>query len=672
MRFYLNPKNWPIALKISLGVLISSLIPVVFIGYFNFTGSVKTIEDSEYRNIELLATATADRLNQLMLDNTIAAAQLSSDTEIITLVSNPAGALDAVRASVSASLTRILVSNSQYEYVYLLDKTGKVIISRQLSSVPSVEGQSFANRDYFTETMKGKPYIDVLVEPTSKKLGFYFSSPVLGTDGKPVGVSIVKLKGEAITDIINQFKVGKTGFAFLVNQDDVVVSAPNEEWYYSSLAPLSRDVELQIGQRFMLSGCEDSKNLNNCKVKSLNLPNLAQVISNTNTPAGTSGANARYGSYISPTDGSEQIIGVANTTQLNWRVVVDEAKSEFTAPLTFLALRILLGVLVISSLAMIGGILLARVITQPLGKLSQVAQAIQNGSAPHPEELVAVMQQGDEVGHLALIFNGMLKSMEARASELHAINVVSRKISSSFNIGNTLTLLLNSVRSVVPYDRALVMLYDPNTEQFCTRAVGDGRGSYLNRVWDEADTPAIHSKNEAFLQRFFVNRKNETLMVLEPDLNQAAESATTYAVEWGDFEARSYLGAPLLFKDETIGVIELASAQAESFNANHARVLELIAGQAAIAVRNALDVEHREAELRRQIDELRVEVDESKKLKNVEEIVGSDFFQELSSKAEKIRQRRQEERDDDAESADTSPADISRKGEPGSDTSGEK
>jgi transcriptional regulator with GAF, ATPase, and Fis domain len=154
------------------------------------------------------------------------------------------------------------------------------------------------------------------------------------------------------------------------------------------------------------------------------------------------------------------------------------------------------------------------------------------------------------------------------------------------------------------------------------------------------------SGNDGYLQRFFENRKNETFLALKPDLNQASEDALIYAVEWGDFEAHSYLGMPLLFKDEMIGVIELASAKNDCFNNNHSRVLELIAGQAAIVIRNALDVERREAELRRQIDELKIEVDEGKKQKNVEEIVESDFFQALSSKADKIRQRREEERND--------------------------
>jgi HAMP domain-containing protein len=479
MSSYLNPKNWPIMFKISVALLGASLIPVILVAYFNLTGSVKTVETSEYRNLGLLAAATAERLDQLMLDNVIAATQLGSDTEIITLVSDPANAPADVRASVSASLMRILVSNPQYEYVYLLDKNGKVIISRQLDSVPTVEGQAFGNRAYYLETMKGKTYIDVLVGRTSKKLGFYFSAPVLGSAGKPIGVAIIKLKGEAITDIINKFKAGSTGYAFLVDQDGVIVSHPNANWYYHSLMPLSQDEQLKVGQRFMLSGCEDSKNLTNCKVASLNLAALDAAIEGSDV--------VRNATYTLPSDGTQRIVGLANTKQLNWSVGVDEAKQEFTAPINQLAEQTMLSVLGIGILAVIGGIFLASVITRPIGKLSLAAQAVQRGETSQPEGFAAVMQQGDEVGHLALVFNNMVMALHARVSELHTINMVSRTISSSFNIGNTLTLVLNSLRTVVPYDRALVLLYDPKKDEFYTRATADGRGFHLNQVWDQDD-----------------------------------------------------------------------------------------------------------------------------------------------------------------------------------------
>jgi len=206
---------------------------------------------------------------------------------------------------------------------------------------------------------------------------------------------------------------------------------------------------------------------------------------------------------------------------------------------------------------------------------------------------------------------------------------------------------------VVPFDRGLVLVYDPKKDEFYTRATADGRGFHLNRVWSQDDHPIVHSRDENHIQQFFKKQmtgSNPTLGmgniqnyggVLIPDLSLVPDAELEYAREWEDFAPRAYLGVPLLFKDEIIGVIELASAQAGSFTPDHERVLELIAGQAAVALRNALDVELRETELRKQIDELQIVIDEGKKQKYVNEIVESDFFQELTTKAQKIRQKRQ-------------------------------
>jgi hypothetical protein len=644
MSFYLHLKNWPIMIKISAALLGASLIPVIFVAFYGFTSSVATIEKTEYYNLELLAGATAERLDQLMIDNLVAATQLSSDNEIIALVSDPANVSESVRASVSSSLTRILVTNPQYEYVYLMDKNGKVIMSKQLSSTPSVEGKDFSTRAYYLEAMKGKSYIDVLVGGVSNKLGFYFSAPVLGDDGKPVGVAIVKLKGEAITDIINKLKPGNTGYAFLVDQDGVVVSHPNPNWFYHSLIPLTRDAELRVGQRFRLSGCEDPKNLTNCKVQSLNLSPLASVVGGSD--------EVRHVTYRLPSDGSERIVGIANTsTQLNWSVGVDEAKDDFIAPLKQLARQTFLIVFVIGILAVIGGIILARLITHPLGKLSLAAQAVEQGGTLQSEGFASVMRRGDEVGRLAVVFNNMVKALDARVSELNTLNVVTRTISSSYNIGNTLALVLNSLRNVVPYDRALVLLYDPQKDEFYTRATADGRGFYLNRVWSQYDRPAIHTRDENHIQQFFDKRqlaskltmgRDQTIGIMISDIDLVPDTELDYTREWPDFEPKSYLGVPLLFKEDIVGVIEFASAHTGCFTTDHEHFLRLIAGQAGVAVHNALDVEMRETELRKQIDELQMQIviDEGKKQKNVNEIIESDFFQELTSKAMKIRQKR--------------------------------
>lgn len=326
---------------------------------------------------------------------------------------------------------------------------------------------------------------------------------------------------------------------------------------------------------------------------------------------------------------------------LNWSFVVSQANQGFTTPLNRLALETVISTvisMVVFSLLVLGlGILLGRAITQPLDKLAFAAKAVEQGGTYHPEHFAAVLTQGDELGHLARVFNTMMAALDSRVAELRTINRVSRKISSSVDIANTLTLVLNSILNVVPYDRASVLLYNAQTEEFSIRATRDENGLHL---FSEGAKQTIQRRFAGHLGRFFNIRNETSLTMLNPDARLVPGSDAVFQTEWGDFKHKAYLGAPLQSGDQTFGVIELANATAGSFTLDHERVLELVAGQAAIAVRNALDVEQRETELRKQIDELKIAIDETKKQKYVSEIVESDFFQVLTEKAKSIREQR--------------------------------
>jgi len=51
-------------------------------------------------------------------------------------------------------------------------------------------------------------------------------------------------------------------------------------------------------------------------------------------------------------------------------------------------------------------------------------------------------------------------------------------------------------------------------------------------------------------------------------------------------------------------------------------------------------VYQRELKLRLQVEKLKIEIDENKRSKQVEEIVETDFFRDLQSKADQMRKRR--------------------------------
>jgi CRP-like cAMP-binding protein len=67
-----------------------------------------------------------------------------------------------------------------------------------------------------------------------------------------------------------------------------------------------------------------------------------------------------------------------------------------------------------------------------------------------------------------------------------------------------------------------------------------------------------------------------------------------------------------------------------------------IAALAAGFAQMAAQVQKREEELRKEIMQLRIEIDEAKRQKQVSEIVETDFFQDLQSKARSMRKQRGE------------------------------
>jgi transcriptional regulator with GAF, ATPase, and Fis domain len=99
------------------------------------------------------------------------------------------------------------------------------------------------------------------------------------------------------------------------------------------------------------------------------------------------------------------------------------------------------------------------------------------------------------------------------------------------------------------------------------------------------------------------------------------------------------LSAPFKSKETVLGVITLAQTGAGTmFTAGDEKLLTALASQAGVAIANALTVQKREEQLRQQIQELKIEIDEAKKLKEVAHITESDYFRHLQENAQRMRQ----------------------------------
>jgi GAF domain-containing protein len=101
----------------------------------------------------------------------------------------------------------------------------------------------------------------------------------------------------------------------------------------------------------------------------------------------------------------------------------------------------------------------------------------------------------------------------------------------------------------------------------------------------------------------------------------------------------SFLGIPLLLGDRVIGTLTLVHREPGRFTEDERWQLNKLAGQASIAIDNAIQVKQREEVLKAQIRELKVEIDAGRINEEVDQITGSDYFQSLQAHAAKMRNR---------------------------------
>lgn len=107
----------------------------------------------------------------------------------------------------------------------------------------------------------------------------------------------------------------------------------------------------------------------------------------------------------------------------------------------------------------------------------------------------------------------------------------------------------------------------------------------------------------------------------------------------------SLVCAPLKTKNQTIGVIALGvGGGGVAYMAADLKLLNTVASQATPAIENALlyekalrEAREREERLQQQIQALRIELDEVRQTKQVEEITETNYFQQLRSKADNLR-----------------------------------
>jgi serine/threonine protein kinase/HAMP domain-containing protein len=390
-RAFVRPASWPIAVKMTLAMMATALLPMMITAYYNSEKTQEHVAAVELRNLEQLAQSTAGRISQLLGDSRNLADYVGTDDDFVAFLQKP------TKAGVDATLGKLqglIKSNPDIQFTMVMDPAGNAIVATD----PNVMGKNFKFREYFKVAMEGRPFMTgIIVGAVAGAAGVFYSRPVFDPGGKVIGAVVMRIKAEPIGRILANTKVGSDRLPFLVDEDGVVVWHADEKQMFKSLVPLSKEQldEIVADQRFRRP-----------KIDSLNQPILARSMVGAKSPGNVA--------YFSSVAQREEIAGFAPVPGTTWVVGVSESRDYFSDPLNRLFQNTLVSVALAGTVFLLLAMLFARSIVQPIQRLTTAAHALKGGDYDNAN--IAV-RSNDEVGQLARTFNVMIDVLRQRERE---------------------------------------------------------------------------------------------------------------------------------------------------------------------------------------------------------------------------------------------------------------
>lgn len=289
--------------------------------------------------------------------------------------------------------------------------------------------------------------------------------------------------------------------------------------------------------------------------------------------------------------------------------------------------------------------------SKTLIRIMQAVRAVETGEYT-PDILKDISNLNDEMGQLAKMLDRMARSVSFRDNQLHLLRKVipiGVSLSAEKDFNRLLETLVVEAQSVTHADAGTLYLVEDNLLKFVIL-----RNTSLNlAMGGTSGTPISFYPVKLYNDNGSENRAN--VASYSALTHKRVTIADAYTADGFDFSgtkafdektkyrSKSFLTVPLENKEgNVIGVLQLINAKntetGEVIPFSEDDVLEAL----VLLATAALDGYIREASLRQEIAKLRIEIDETRRERQVQEITDTAYFRELKDKATQLRNRKRE------------------------------
>jgi diguanylate cyclase (GGDEF)-like protein/putative nucleotidyltransferase with HDIG domain len=167
------------------------------------------------------------------------------------------------------------------------------------------------------------------------------------------------------------------------------------------------------------------------------------------------------------------------------------------------------------------------------------------------------------------------RSITEAQREVFALHEIAQTIGSSLNLNDTVTLVSNKLRAIVPFDTCIIFVVDEKS----------GRATAVHVAGEDADVFSHRRLNVGDGITGWVIANARSMCNASPELDLVGVPEDV---------ARNYRGvlvSPLLREDGAFGALTLYSKSRTSYTTEHVRLLESVCQHASSALNNALTFE---------------------------------------------------------------------------------
>ncbi|HJW87166.1 MAG TPA: response regulator [Candidatus Brocadiaceae bacterium] len=574
--------------KMMVLFFIVSVLPIGAVSYWNYRTAKADLKQRIYHELTTITTAKKEHITQLIKlrqeQASLIAASYIYCAALEQLKRSPHNSA-RLGAKINATLKRQVESMESLSEIFITDAKGKIVVSSHEGDL----GRDMSGSDVFTKGKEGLYLKDFYFDPElEEKTPLYAiaNSIVSGTQGRFLGVVVVRMKAVILTDILTDYSgLGKTGETLLCKRvGDEVVLLNNTR--HDPDAALKRKVSIHS---------QDG------------VPCLFA-------------ANKQEGIVEASDYRGVKVLAVyAYIPKGNWGLVSKIDTHEAFAPLDTMKNRnFYLCLYTITGLTVIAYLFGGR-ITRPLGKLAAVSQKISEGDM---NVTVVVCHTNDEVGVLTRVFNLMVSKLRESYTHLErkvaertqALEIINTKLKKQqeFNLAyNEIVTMINALAGteellskglykIASFSDSHVGILYRYDENECMLKACAGYAVENNAAQRESFGLGIGIPGQ-------VAREKRRIIVKD------IPEDTLFRVKdgLGEYVPKSICSFPLMLQDRLLGVLVLASLR--DYSEEKIEFIDTMSRQMAVAISNLESyqtVQRQAEELQRQGEELSMQNEE--------------------------------------------------------------